>query len=375
MTKKVKILQLLPTDSLGIDGLSKHIISAFQEEPYDITTAYLYTPAHPIIAENIISFNFKKSDTKGLRLKALWQIFSFCRKEKFDVIITHRFKPLHMMLILNKLLRVPVCFSVIHGFDDFKRSYRRFLIKSLWDKNWGFIGVSEPVSHYLMNIFNNPTSVTTINNCIDIQSIESAFFTAKNSKKKLNLREKSFVFGTIGRLVPLKGHIYLIQAFEKTLIHHPDSQLVIIGEGRERKNIETYIQEKKLHTSVILAGHLDDAYMLLKALDVFILPSQKEGFGLVLLEAMAAKLPIIAHKTGGIPAVLGPLGTLYAPATNIESLSEEMTSYINLPQSKLNDIKQALHTRLCTNFSLSNYKNQYRNLVGLKLKEHMQISD
>ena len=106
MTKKVKILQLLPTDSLGIDGLSKHITSAFREKHYDITTAYLYTPTHPVIAENVISFNFKKSDTKGLRLKALWQIFSFCRKEKFDVIITHRFKPLHMMLILLSLIHI-----------------------------------------------------------------------------------------------------------------------------------------------------------------------------------------------------------------------------------------------------------------------------
>ena len=100
-TKKTRVLQLIISDDPGILDLTREISETFKDAPHEITTAFLHPTQHLADYNQAFSFHFKKSDLKGLRLKALWRLYQYCRQEKFDVVITHRFKPLHLMLILN----------------------------------------------------------------------------------------------------------------------------------------------------------------------------------------------------------------------------------------------------------------------------------
>ncbi len=366
--KKIQILQILPSDDPGIYELSTHISSSFNTSQYNLTTAFLHTPSRKITNDNVISFNFTKSETSGLRIKALLRLYRYCRQQKFQLIITHRFKPLYLVLILNKLLNIPNCIGVIHGFDDFKRSSRKYFLNLLWSKNWLFVGISEPVSEYLRTTLkSNQNTAITINNCIDVLAISKSFKTKATSKEILGLQKKSFVFGTIGRLVSLKGHMLLVKAFKTHLVKNPNSQLIIIGEGKERARLEAYINDHKLTNYVVLAGHIDGASSLIKAFDVFVLPSLKEGFGIVLLEAMAAKLPIIANSVGGIPHVLGGLGTLITLNGDKDQLANAMNKHINLSLKESDDIAQKLHERLISNFDINDYQISYRKLIQQRL--------
>lgn len=367
--KKIRILQLLPTDDLGVTNLAYAIADAFKDKPYEITTAFFHASKAHKATTDFKYFNFQKSDTKGLRISASWAVFKYCQKEEFDIVITHRFKPLHMMLLINLYLKIPICISVIHGFGDFKRSSRKFFLNRLWNKKWHFVAVSESVSNYLHRTLKlSPPSIHTINNCIDINSITNSLLSEEQSKKQLGLKKNAFVFGTIGRLVPIKGHINLIKAFEITLKQHPANQLIIIGEGRERQNIENHIAKHNLEDQVILAGHIDAASTRLKALDVFVLPSLSEGFGLVLLEAMAAKIPIIASHTGGIPHVLGNLGTLVSPINSHHVIAAAMLKYQKMTANDRELLGQQLNKRLIKKFGLLAFQDSYRALVESSIK-------
>jgi len=361
-----KILQILPSSSPGIDELALSISSSFPESDFDVKTAYLNPTNNKSLPPKTKYFNFNKKDTQGLRIKALWEIFKYCKKEKFDIIITHRFKPLYLILILNTFLNVPKCISIIHGFGDFSRSYRRLLLRLLWSKKWHFVAISDAVGNYLSRISPNIDShhITVINNAINVSTLTESLITKKKSRELLKLPQNDFIFGTIGRLIPLKAHIQLIKAFKSVLHEQPNSHLVIIGEGRSRHEIENYINTYKLQGNVTLAGHIDHASAYLKGFDVFVLPSLKEGFGIVLLEAMTAKLPIIASHTGGIPYVLGELGELVLPKDYPKSLSQKMIEQTQLTPSKRKNIGNALHERLLKNFDEPNYQKQWLNLIS-----------
>lgn len=109
------------------------------------------------------------------------------------------------------------------------------------------------------------------------------------------------ILGTIAELHKNKGLKYAIEAFEE-IIKDQKSNLIwiIIGEGEERQNLEEKIKLAKLSDKIFLTGHIEDAAKYLKAFDLFLLPSIKEGLPYVLLEAEKAGLPIISTEVGGI---------------------------------------------------------------------------
>ena len=96
-----------------------------------------------------------------------------------------------------------------------------------------------------------------------------------------------------------KGLAYLIEAAKEV-----NAQFVIIGEGGQRPQLEKLIKQYQLQEKVILTGRIPDAYKYLKAFDVFVLPSLKEGFPWIILEAIAAEVPIVATNVGALPEIL-----------------------------------------------------------------------
>lgn len=116
------------------------------------------------------------------------------------------------------------------------------------------------------------------------------------------LLEAKNVIGTIANFYPAKGLEYLIAAAARN--SDPDTIFCVIGDGAERPFLEKLIADDGLEKKVFLLGQIDHAARYLPAFDVFVLPSVKEGFPWSLLEAMAAKLPVIATRVGAVPEIL-----------------------------------------------------------------------
>ncbi|MCW8929207.1 MAG: glycosyltransferase family 4 protein [Gammaproteobacteria bacterium] len=370
MNKRIKVLHLQPKCSVRISDLQEEIIEALPTKNFEVVTAYLTdTPEESTSgmhsqSERVKYFKFQKKDMKGLRLSLMRQLLKFCREENFDVVITHRFKALDIMLKLNKFLKIPHCIGVVHNLDDFNRFYRKLNALMFLDKYWTIVTVSQAVNDYLSHIgygFNNH-NVITINNAIDTEKLLKRVYSREKARKQLGLSSDSFVFGTTGRMVTVKGYLYLIKGFEK--LYHSDKniKLVLIGDGKLKKELQQYVNEKNLQTAILFPGEIIDAKLLMPAFDVFVLSSLSEGLPLVLLEAMAAKVPVIATKVGGVPSVISDQGELI-DSKDVDQLFHAMEKYYKLPKDERKTLGEKLFQRLIESFDIKLYRKKYLELV------------
>ena len=128
----------------------------------------------------------------------------------------------------------------------------------------------------------------------------------EEARKQLGLKQEDIILISVGRLVPWKGIGMLVELMPSLREKIPTVQLVIIGDGPERKNLESKIMNYELKNVVVLAGSLpkEKLAIYLSASDIFLLNSAYEGFSHQLIEAMAAGVPIIATEAGGNKEVL-----------------------------------------------------------------------
>lgn len=177
--------------------------------------------------------------------------------------------------------------------------------------------------------------ISTVHNGIDVEAFEKPLRTFSTQhrervrEKLFNASSEDFVILSIAELHPRKGLKYLIEAYKEVEQTEPKTKLIIVGEGPERKILEKLIKKLELEGKVLLPGQQDNIPQILKSSQLFVLPSVKEAFGLVLLEAMAAQVPIIASKVGGIPEIVenGKSGQLVEPA-NYHALTKKMVEVI-----------------------------------------------
>lgn len=126
--------------------------------------------------------------------------------------------------------------------------------------------------------------------------------------------QTKFLIGTIANFYPAKGLENILAAVSE-FKDQPEVAFIIIGDGAQRLSLEKYIVEHGLEKKIFLLGKIDQAYRFLTALDIFVCPSLKEGFPWSVLEAMAAKIPIIASAVGALPEMIegGKNGWLVPP--------------------------------------------------------------
>lgn len=140
------------------------------------------------------------------------------------------------------------------------------------------------------------------------------------------------IVGTIGRLVPVKNHRLLIDAFARVHERTPDAHLAILGDGPLGASLATHAADLRLSNDISFVKSSPSAEVFLRCLDVFALSSDSEGMPLTLLEAMAAGVPVAATGVGGIPEVIedGTDGRL-APPSEPEPLARAISALLSHP--------------------------------------------
>lgn len=150
--------------------------------------------------------------------------------------------------------------------------------------------------------------------------------------QELDLRQDDPIIGTVGRLVERKGHYDLLEAWPSVLESYPQAQLLLVGDGEERKGLEQRTRNLDCEKSVTFAGLRDDVPDLLDLLDIFVFPSHYEGLPGALLEAMIAGLPIIATPVDGNSELIknGVTG-LFVPPQDSRELAEQLIALLSDP--------------------------------------------
>lgn len=167
------------------------------------------------------------------------------------------------------------------------------------------IAVSNAVKKFMIETqLTKPNKVITIYNGISPKSAKIAEPDVEKFRHKFGLTKTDIVIGTVGSLNPAKDTATLVQAFARVADKWLKAKLVIIGTGPLKRELTNLVKKLKLEDKVIFAGVVDDILPALNAFNLFVLPSLSEAFGLTLLEAMKAEVPIVASRVGGIPEII-----------------------------------------------------------------------
>lgn len=183
------------------------------------------------------------------------------------------------------------------------------------------------------------SKILTIHNAVDASKLN--FLDQAAAKEKLWLLlnnsaprpETAKIILTIANLYPAKGLNYLVPAAALVLKQNPDLIFLVMGEGAERAALQAKIDSLLPNKNFFLLGHISQAHQYLKAADLFVLPSVKEGLPYAILKARAAGLPIVATKTGALPQIM-PTELLATPS-DIQDLAAKINDALNNPAKYL----------------------------------------
>jgi glycosyltransferase involved in cell wall biosynthesis len=318
----MRILQICSAREIG--GGERHLAdlaNALAQHGNEVFAAL--SPASPVRAElrllpaeNIVELPMRNS----LNLKSAVSLSRFVREHRIEIVHAHiaRDYPLaalatgrsHAQLVLTRHVLFPL--NRIHRLT-LRRTSR-------------VIAVSQAVAESLSNsnIF-APEKIVTIHNGIDVDRFAVA---AKDSATDRKLR-----VGSVGHIAPIKGQEDFVRAAATVRAHRDDVEFIVAGEDKahSRENrvaLEKLISELKMNDSIKLTGWVDDVANLLSTLDLFVSPARSEPFGLSIVEAMAAGVPVVATASEGAREIiednqtgrLVPIGDSEAMASAIVEL-------------------------------------------------------
>lgn len=155
----------------------------------------------------------------------------------------------------------------------------------------------------------------------------------KDLRNEFGFEKDNFVIGFVGRLSIQKGILYALEGFNIVNKKHNNVRLLICGDGELKSDVEKFISENQLEQKVHLAGFRKDIPDVMKTIDVLLTPSLWEGFGIVLIEAMASGKPCVATKTSSIPEIVeDSVNGFLVPPEDSQSIAESLIKLISNPQ-------------------------------------------
>lgn len=326
---------------------------------HDVTTVYLAgevdEAARAVTGGDVRFLGFSPSDLSGIKWVLLARVRRLFVEAQYDIVIAHRYKSIYVAGVMSGFFPVPCLIGVLHEHGVLSRPTRS-LFFSFWRPALHAIAVSDTVARSAIADCASLAQgrITTLHHCID--PAQSATWLAReDARAALGIAGDAFVFGSVGRLVPKKRFELLIGA----LTSLGDASLVLIGDGRERARLEALVGKLGLGAQVLFAGHLPDAGRYLRAFDAFVLPSgAEEAFGIVLLEAMLAGVPIVSSDAPGPAEVLGEVGMRFAHGDE-GGLAAALEAMLQASQSERDGLAEAGLARVESAFSPARFRREF----------------
>ncbi|WP_285426734.1 glycosyltransferase [Pseudomonas sp. efr-133-TYG-103a] len=341
----------------GYDGpfrdCARQYASLFAGKGYRVTTVFLTGAADPEVAsacasDEVLFMEYSSKAIRGLKLGAIRDLRKIAASRDFVFCIAHRFKPVYIALLATGL---PVI-GVHHAYGDYTRRSRK-LFAHLFRMRLSLLGVSDAVRDDLRKALPKwPTGrIQTLYNRIDVDGLATTLLPREQAREALGLAQDAWVVGNVGRLHPDKDQATLLRGFAQALPNLPaDSQLVILGTGRLEQDLKELAMELGIGHQVMLLGQVPQASRYFKAFDVFALSSDHEPFGMVLLEAMVAGVPLIATACGGAKEVVEGVGILF-PLGDGEHLAQGLVHLSRLDAEQRQSCASLMMQRLHDTFS------------------------
>jgi len=176
----------------------------------------------------------------------------------------------------------------------------------------------------------DPSKLVLIYNGVDWASFESALRHRFQTRRSLGIGNHEKIVIVVANLIPYKGHHDFIEALKKVVVQIPEVKVLLVGEDRGiQKDVEKQAEGLGIRTFIQFLGKREDVPCLLAAADLSVLPSHEEGFSNVILESMAAGLPVVATRVGGnSEAVVDEVSGWLVPPRNSSLMAEKIVDIL-----------------------------------------------
>ncbi|MFC1853832.1 glycosyltransferase [candidate division CSSED10-310 bacterium] len=320
-----KIRILFVTNDMEIGGVQRlllDLLGALDRTCFEPTVA-LVCAAGPLIRDleqrNIETVFFpcirRNKYFKWINPLSILRLILWLKHHQFQVVNTHLFLGNTIGRIAARLAGCPIIIATEHNTYLFKSRIQQKIDKILARISDTIIAVTAAVAEFTAHQEKiSRQKFVVIHNGTDIQRFEQNNSDRDHIRQAYSIPEQNVIIGSIGRFVPQKDFSLLVQAFRLFQDHNPASNLMLVGDGPERSLLQKTAFELGISEHVIFTGFQNEVRPFLTAMDVFALTPVYEGLGLVLLEAMASGVPVVAAHVGGIPEVVldGETGILIA---------------------------------------------------------------
>lgn len=283
-------------------------------EPYLLT---LYPSKAANFLEEVNAFlplnhqrHFKLKNRSIFDLKTLWQIYRFLRQEKFDIVYTHLFLTNLIVRALAVLAGVKVIVSFEHS-TYFNKHYWQVIVDRILKHFTQVVVVStETVADFTAQQQQlSSRQVVVIPNPLSIPAPESV--NVDNLRQEFGINQNLITLVTIGRFSSEKGHSLLIEAVKN--LTEVKAQFLILGHGPLEKSLRQKVADLKLEEQIKIIVAPDRAKEFLYLADALVLPSLREGQGLVAYEALLSGVPVISADLPALKEIIidGENGLLF----------------------------------------------------------------
>lgn len=356
-TRRLRILQIAHDHS----GPFVHVCAQYAKacEGHDVTTVYLAgkpdEAARAATGGDVRFLGFEPRDLRGIKWVLLARVRRLFREQRIDIVIAHRYKSIYVAGVMSAFYPVPCVIGVLHEHGVLSRPTRS-LFFSFWRPGLHAVAVSDSVARSAAEDCAALADgrLSTLYHCID-PAQSDAWYNRDEARHALGIDESGFVLGSVGRLVAKKRFELLIGALTRL----GDAQLVLVGDGRERARLEALVGKLGLSQQVRFVGHRPNASMYLRAFDAFVMPSgAEEAFGIVLLEAMLAGVPIVSSDAPGPAEVLGDAGLQFVDGDEA-SLAERVAEMIAASPSTRAGYAEAGRKRVLDVFSPERFREAF----------------
>ncbi len=309
--------------------VTRQYAALFKDSPYKVLTVFLTGEPSEAVrrgagADEVIFLGFSSRAVGGLKIAAIRALRSVAATRDFALVIAHRGKPIYVACLATRL---PVI-GVHHAFGDYLRLSRRLFARSFRGR-LALLAVSDAVRDEIRTRLPSwdKEEIETLHNRLDVASVRAQVLPRSDARTALGLPVGAPVIGNVGRLHADKDQATLIAGFAAALPALPaGSLLAIAGSGPLEGALKADATRLGVSGQVRFLGQVLDARRYFAAFDLFVLSSDHEPFGMVLLEAMAAGVPILATDCGGAPEVIGDRERLF-PLRDAKALAARLVAF------------------------------------------------
>lgn len=256
-------------------------------------------------------------------------LLRYFRENSFDIITNHVYVTHHLGRICGVLSDSDTVISVHHNTRSNYHPYFRLIEQYTRDLDDATVAVSEAAKSSFNRSPDEDWQV--IHNGIDVREFRNCVYRAKNENEgDLDLSNKYPIFLNVGRYSEQKSQIDIICAFESVVDSFKNAHLLLVGQsGDLKEDLHRAAKRRKLQDHISITGRIDNIHRPYALADVFVLSSIHEGFGIVLLEALSAGLPVVATDIPAVNEVLkDEFGTI-VPTRSPNRLATAMENIVN----------------------------------------------